>query len=209
MKTKTKLIALALAVVLLVGASVLGTVAYLTANDSVANTFTVGKVALKLDEAKVGADGKALTDEGAARVQANEYKLIPGAVLDKDPTVTVLTGSEPAYVRMLVTINKKAVLDDIGFDMNDVFGGYDGTKWLFAGQTVDGDSMIYEFRYFEEVGAPEGDVVLPTLFATIQVPGAITGDQLASLEGFSITAVAQAIQAEGFADAAAAWAAWQ
>ena len=74
MKTKSKALLLTLCAVLLVAASVMGTMAYLTSNDTVTNTFTVGKVAIKLDEANVGTDGKVID---ATRVKANEYKLLP------------------------------------------------------------------------------------------------------------------------------------
>lgn len=103
MKTKSKALLLTLCAVLLIAASVLGTMAYLTSTDTVTNTFTVGKVEIKLDEAKVNADG--IPEEGAARVQANSYKLMPGTTYTKDPTVTVLNGSEASYVRMKVTFN--------------------------------------------------------------------------------------------------------
>lgn len=44
MKTKSKALLLTLCAVLLVAASVLGTMAYLTSSAEVKNTFTVGKV---------------------------------------------------------------------------------------------------------------------------------------------------------------------
>ena len=50
----------------------------------------------------MGSDGKAITGEGARRVTANRYKYIAGAVLDKDPTPTVLKGSEECYVFLCV-----------------------------------------------------------------------------------------------------------
>lgn len=103
MKTKSKALLLTLCAVLLVAASVLGTMAYLTSSAEVKNTFTVGKVEIKLDEAKVTADG--IPVEGADRVTANSYKLMPGTTYTKDPTVTVKAGSEDSYVRMKVTFN--------------------------------------------------------------------------------------------------------
>lgn len=109
MKTKSKALLLTLCAVLLVAASVLGTMAYLTSSAEVKNTFTVGKVEIKLDEAKVNADG--IPEEGAARVTANSYKLMPGTTYTKDPTVTVKAGSEESYVRMKVTFNNaKAII---------------------------------------------------------------------------------------------------
>ena len=49
MKSKKKVFVTVLCAVLLVAASVLGTMAYLTSNDEVVNTFTVGNVQIKLD----------------------------------------------------------------------------------------------------------------------------------------------------------------
>ena len=103
MKTKSKALLLTLCAVLLVAASVLGTMAYLTSTDTVTNTFTVGKVEIKLNETDV-------TNPNGPRVKANSYKLMPGTTYTKDPTVTVLKGSEDSYVRMKVTFNNAAAL---------------------------------------------------------------------------------------------------
>lgn len=46
------------------------------------------------------------------------------------------------------------------------------------------------------------------MFDAISVPDDVTSDQLATLENFQITVVAEAIQADGFDDADAAWAAF-
>ena len=91
MKTRSKALLLTLCAVLLVAASVLGTMAYLTSTDEVTNTFTVGQVKIKLDEAKANPDGSLVAN--ADRVKANEYKLLPGHTYNKDPMVTVLSGS--------------------------------------------------------------------------------------------------------------------
>ena len=50
MKTRSKALLLTLCAVLLVTASVLGTMAFLTSTDEVKNTFTVGSVNIALDE---------------------------------------------------------------------------------------------------------------------------------------------------------------
>lgn len=107
-KTKTKALLMSLCAVLLVAASVLGTMAYLTDSKDVKNTFTVGNVAIKLDEAKVDENGTQVVDKDGnpvARVTENEYKLLPGHTYVKDPTVTVKTPSVDSYVRMKVTFN--------------------------------------------------------------------------------------------------------
>lgn len=241
MKTKSKALLLTLCAVLLVAASVLGTMAYLTSTDTVTNTFTVGKVEIKLDEAKVTADG--IPVEGADRVTANSYKLMPGTTYTKDPTVTVLNGSEASYVRMKVTFNNAkeiiALCTDPEF-ADEVTGAENAfplirmvnfveanaAKWdgIIPDNMVDtedmlampkyfaydktADTLTYYFYYTDTVGAPNGDVKLPVLFNNITVPEWATGEQLAKLNNFQITVVAEAIQAGSFANAGAAWAAF-
>jgi predicted ribosomally synthesized peptide with SipW-like signal peptide len=96
MKTRSKALLLTLCAVLLVAASMLGTMAYLTSTDEVKNTFTVGQVKITLDEAKVDENGKPV--EGAARVKANSYKLLPGHTYTKDPTIHVDAVSEDSWI---------------------------------------------------------------------------------------------------------------
>ena len=212
MKTKSKALLLTLCAVLLVAASVMGTMAYLTSTDKVENTFTVGKVAIKLDEAKANTDGSLV--DGAARVKANEYKLLPGHTYNKDPMVTVLSGSEASYIKMTVTFSKASALDAIfastGADLTSIFNGYDSANWIYKGNTKDAtaNTRTYEFWYKETVGAPTADVALDALFDSITVPGTITNKQLETIKGMTITVNAYAIQADGFANAEAAWAAY-
>ena len=212
MKTKTKALGLMMAAVLLVTATIFGTMAYLTSTDEVVNTFTVGSVAIQLDEAKANTDGTLV--EGADRVDANSYKLLPGHTYAKDPMVTVLSGSENSYIRMTVTVSKAAELDAI-FDpqkanLLSIFNGYDSTKWIYQGETDDttNNTRTYEFWYKDTVSALEEDVALEALFDSITVPGEINNDQLKTIEGMTITVNAYAIQADGFNNAAAAWAAF-
>ncbi len=101
MKKKGKVLALMLSAAALVAASVFGTMAYLTDEESVTNTFTVGRVGLKLDEADVKPDGTYVTDENT-RVQENEYHLLPGYTYIKDPTIHVSDDSEDCYLFVIV-----------------------------------------------------------------------------------------------------------
>ena len=213
MKTRSKALLLTLCAVVLVVATVFGTMAYLTSTDKVTNTFTVGSVKIKLDEAKANTDGTLV--EGADRVKANEYKLLPGHTYNKDPMVTVIKGSEPSYVKMTVTFSNAKELDDIfapdGANLTSIFNGYDAGNWIAKGNTKDAtaNTRTYEFWYKETVGAPDADVALDALFDSITVPGEITNEQLATIEGMTITVNAYAIQADGFDDAAAAWEAFK
>lgn len=234
MKTKSKALLLTLCAVLLIAASVLGTMAYLTSTDTVTNTFTVGKVEIKLDETDI-------TNPTGPRVQANSYKLMPGTTYTKDPTVTVKAGSEESYVRMKVTFNNATKIIALCTDPEFAGDGPTGVENAFPlirmvnytdtaelywdGLLLDNmfeteemlampkyfvydetaDTLTYIFYYRETVTAPTADVVLPVLFDTIKVPEWVTGEQLAALNNFQITVIAEAIQAGSFADAADAW----
>ena len=96
MRTKTKALVLALCAVLLVVTTVFVTMAFLTSEDSVQNTFTVGEVTISLDELDV--DDSDNDDSTTDRDKANEYKLIPGKTYTKDPTIHVGAKSEPCYL---------------------------------------------------------------------------------------------------------------
>ncbi len=162
------------------------------------------------------------TVEDADRIHdGNTYKLIPGHTYVKDPTVTVKAGSERSYVRMFVTFNYSSQLDTVvpNADLTSIFNGYNA-KWQLADVVEDSkaNTRTYEFRYADTVTTlePKEDDVLEPLFTGFTLPSNITKEQLATLvttddEGnitdqFKITVVAQAIQADTFADANDAWA---
>lgn len=233
MKTKSKALLLTLCAVLLIAASVLGTMAYLTSTDTVTNTFTVGKVEITLDETDV-------TNPNGPRVKANSYKLMPGTTYTKDPTVTVKVGSEESYVRMKVTFNNATEIialctdpefaDEVtgvenAFPLIRMVNYTDTAELYWDGLLLDNmydtedmlampkyfaydaatDTLTYYFYYTDTVGTPDGDVKLPVLFDSIKVPEWVTGEQLKALDNFRITVIAEAIQAGSFADADDAW----
>ncbi len=202
--------------VLLVSLSVGATLAYLTSTTgTVKNTFTVGSVNIKLDEAKVDEYGK---PEGSTRTTTgNAYKLLPGHTYTKDPTVTVESGSEKCYVRIQVTVDQldslKAAFPQTIYPTyyaGDVFllqnlvNGWDNKTWLFNSFS----GSTYEFWYKDVVDAGEAEVKLDALFDSITIPGEVSEKQLAHMDKVDINIVAHAIQADGFNAAADAWAQW-
>ena len=212
MKSKAKVLLLVLCAVLLVAGSVMGTLAYLTDRQEVVNTFTVGDVNIKVDEAPVTPDGK--PEEGKDRVEGNEYHLIPGQTYTKDPTMTVVKGSEESYVRMMVTINRISELRAIfGADFlpHEFIEGKDSNIWVYESTVENGDNTVtYEFRYHKTVDAFEAteDIVLEPLFTSFTVPGTLTGEQLATIADLEIRVEGHAIQTLSFATDDAAWAAF-
>ncbi|MBR4036564.1 MAG: SipW-dependent-type signal peptide-containing protein [Oscillospiraceae bacterium] len=232
MKKTKKIVALVLAAVMLVCTTVAATVAYLTSTTEVVeNTFTVGNVKITLDEAPV--TDKGLKDNSAStRVTDNSYHVYPGMTYDKDPQVHVKAGSEEAYIRMQVTVSDLNALKNAfpqakypTWYNGDVFllqmlvSGWDETVWLTKG--FDTKTGIYEFWYKDTVDASESatDIDLEPLFTNVIIPETITNivpegaasgtlSEFEYLNNIKINVVAHAIQAEGFANAEAAWGEW-
>ncbi len=201
---KKKVLTIALSVALIAAAVTGATLAFFTDAKTAENTFTVGNVAIILDEAPVEriADeygiAEWVTDDGSERITANTYeKVYPGAVLPKDPIVWN-TGASPAYVRVKVVILNAAQwgLDDVSAILN----GLNMTDWTLDGtQSSEGAvTLTYSYNTVLAAGSDTG-----ALFTAVSIP-----DEAEALENFKINLMAEAIQAEGFADADAAWAAF-
>ena len=207
MKKTKKILALALAAVMLVCTTVAATVAYLTANTGVVNnTFTVGSVAIELDEAlvdiygekylKVENNAEVETTKGSEdRVKGNDYKLIPGHTYIKDPTVYVNGGSEPCYVfvKVAVSSNVNGVLDNFAIN----------SDWIEL-------ASVENVYYYKDVVdarsiATSVKVALTPVFTQFKVLDSANVSVVTSTDAISVDAYA--VQADGFDSAAAAWAA--
>ena len=202
--------------VLLVSLSVGATLAYLTSTtQTVKNTFTVGNVEITLDEAEVNEYGEVVT--GADRVTANTYKLLPGRTYVKDPIVHVKAGSERCYVRVEVKVSniekvKQAFPADKYptfyqgelFLLQSLVQGWDKTLW----PCVSYENGTYGFWYANIMDAREAARDTAAVFSAIKVPETADNTAIKLLDGVTVDVVGYAIQADGFADAAAAWAAY-
>lgn len=107
---KKKTLALLLALVLVFGAAVGGTIAYLTdTTGPVTNTFTVGNIDIDLDETKT------------------DFKMVPGCDIAKDPVVTVTANSEACW--LFVKIDESENLDSfISYSVASDWTQGDGTN---------------------------------------------------------------------------------
>ena len=200
MKTKSKALLLSLCAVMLVAASIFGTLAYLTDTDTVANTFTVGQVGITLDEAAVNSDGTYVSD-GTARVHANEYHLMPGHEYIKDPTVHVDDSSEDSWIFVKVENGLSA------FEAKSAEGVYQNiADQIIANEwnelELEGVTGVYYKKYAK--GQEDKDL---EVFAEFKI-----ADNANDVEGWSsipgtndIVVTAYAVQADGFDNAADAW----
>lgn len=199
MKKTTKALLLSLCAVMLVTASVLGTMAYLTSTDEVKNTFTVGNVAITLDEQDVDNSTAGEND----RDKANAYKLMPGHTYTKDPIVHVASTSEDCYLFVKV-VNEISAIEGV----TTVAQQMTAKGW----QTVEGQTDVYV--YIGTEAAATGPAVVKAnenvpVFEAFTVSGTVDNTTLASYAGKTITVTAYAIQADGFSGKTASeiWAA--
>ena len=208
MKTAKKAMLLTLCALVLVAATVMGTLAYLTSTDEVVNTFTVGKIGITLDEAPTDVYGKEIDGD---RRDANAYKLIPGHKYLKDPTVHVAADSEESY--LFVTVNNgiealeaadteagkttiAAQMEALGWTALE---NYPGVFTYKTTVTDDTDSNV--------PGGTKGDFVV---FQNFTINTTVTAEDLQNDEiDYSdalVTVTAYAVQKDGFGTADAAWA---
>lgn len=153
MKSMKKTIAVAVAISMIFGCVIGGTIAWLTANsDTVTNTFTTSGIAIELKET-----------EGTLNGQDREFKMVPGYTIAKDPTVTVEGGSEDCYLFVKV---------EEGNGLANYLDYTVDTTWT-ALPDVAG-------VYYREVAAADADQTFTVLTDNkVTVKGSVTKDDMA------------------------------
>ena len=166
-------------------AAVTGTLAWYTANDEITNTFTVGNIEMTLTETKIGTENEMTSED-------QQYKIVPGVDIKKDPTVTIQANSEDCYVFVQV-LDSLTDVDGISIEAY-------GDKW----ELKDANSHIYQYKFAEGdkayvVPKSDKDTTLQAVFKTIKVDGdLVTPDVLGGIgESDRIEVKVYAHQAEG------------
>ena len=179
-----------LALVLVIALSVAGTYAYLTSQDTVTNTFTVGKVAITLDEAKVDVDGNLVAN--ADPVKGNAYKLVPGHEYIKNPTAHFKAESEASYLFVKVENGISAIE---AADNNTIADQIKANGWT----ALDGVANVY----YKQVDANTGaDAIDYPVFGSFKIAD---NANTAAYGTAQIVVTAYAIQADGMTSATDAW----
>lgn len=212
--TKKRFVAILLCVTLVALAAIGATFAYLTDTKTVDNTFTMGNVAIKLDETNVN-------DPEGARVTSNEYNVYPGAVVTKDPIVHN-TGKNAAYIRATVNVSNWMNLCAAYYpDFKETFpnDGYKAALNLLVGELGEGWSVVgveagdtftigqFDAKFILKYdGALASGADTTAMFQTVTIPAGIDNANTDSFK--EVKVVAQAIQADGFDTWEAAFAAY-
>lgn len=178
-----RLLVMILALTLIIGGIVGGSVAWLTAQtDPVVNTFTVGDIDITLSESP-----------------NLDLKMVPGNTIAKDPTVTVLANSEACW--LFVKVEKSANFDD--FMTYSMVSGW---------QKLNVNSVDVPGVYYREVSATDAKngveygIILKN---EVSVNDGVTKTDMENLKKSknypTLTFTAYAVQKDNIADAAAAW----
>lgn len=184
MKNLKKSIALLVAVSMIVGCVIGGTLAWLTATTvPVTNTFTVGNVDITLAET------------------TTDYKMVPGNTIAKDPKVTVVGGSEACWLFVKI-------------DKSDNYGTYLEDYTLATGWTaLTGELGVYyrevsasdSDQSFYVLGAKSG---YTNGFVTVKdtvTKGMMDDIKNGTTSAPTLTFTAYAVQKDNVATAADAW----
>ena len=192
-RVNMKPLALIMALVLTLGGVIGGTVAWLIATpDPVVNTFTYGDINIDLDETDTKLD-----DDNDPNT--NEYEMMPGQSITKDPEITVKSGSEEMW--LFVKLEKSSNFD--------TFMEYTVADGWTALSGVDG--VYYQHITVEDVATADKAIAV-IKNNTVTVKETVTKDQLNALDSGSsanyptLTVTAYAVQYAGNATAADAWA---
>lgn len=181
----TKVFLSLLALVLVVGCAVGGTIAWLTATtEPVVNTFTYGKIKIELTE-----------------TTGNAYKIIPGVNISKDPKVTVKADSEACWLFVKVAEEGTFVADRVNYSI--------ANGWMPL------DATNHPGVYYREVNAVTADTDFYVLAGDTTYPnGVVTVSENLTkkdIKGLTETRpqlifTAYAVQKDGINTAAEAWA---
>jgi len=196
MKKGLKVLVVLLCAVMLVAASVMGTLAYLTSQDSVKNTFTVGNVTIALDEYVVNPEtGKKTGNElVAADTNGNKgmqnLKLVPGREVEKHPFVTVKGNSESCWLFVKV---ENGLVDYEASGNTTVAEQLNAKGWV----PLAGVANVY---YYKDIVPASEDNQTFDVFTSVKI-----ADNAESVAGWAeiatkgnIVVTAYAIQSEGF-----------
>lgn len=173
-----RVLAMAVALTLIIGGIIGGSVAWLTAKtDPVVNTFTVGDINITLDES-----------------ENLDLKMVPGKTITKDPKVTVESGSEACW--LFVKIEKSTN-----------YGTYLEDPILAEGwEALTGVDGVY-YRKVDAATAATGAEFAVLKDNEVKVKNTVTKSNMetAKIAAPTLTFTAYAVQSDNVVDAKTAW----
>ena len=174
-KKKSIAVAIVLALLLFIG----GMLAYFTDIDTKTNVFTVGKIDISLNEPNWDAE--------------DAKDIIPGATIDKDPTVKNESKTNSAYVFVTVTVPAK--------DASTPFFTYSkNSAWTEIGTEKYADGKIthvYAYGSNSAMTELETEVSTAAVFNKVTFLSTLTAADLGTVTSLDIVVNAYGIQTDG------------
>jgi len=180
----SKLFVMMLALVLVFGCAVGGTIAWLTAEtDPVVNTFTYGDIDITLDE-----------------TTGSDYKIIPGVNISKDPKVTVKAGSEACWLFVKVEEEGEFVANKVIYSVAEGWTKGDGRSIPANVYYRSVDAVTTDTDFYVLAGDttyPNGVITVSSILTKADVNRITVQPKL--------TFTAYAVQKDGITDVTTAW----
>lgn len=187
--------------------------------DNTPNYVTSGEVwdGQYFSDAQIEADAAAYKE---GYFQEHSQNMVPGANVRKNPYVKN-TGSNDAYIRIrtLIPVSLFDVIDNgpsywtttamnEGQVTSNAVNTYNNSGATAVKQVERDGIKYYEYDFTFTKAVKPGELTFWNVWGNIAINKDATAEDLANVESFDVLFEADAIQAEGFADAAAAFAAF-
>ncbi len=185
-------------------------------SENTPNYVTSGEVwnGQYFSDAQIEADAATYKDGYFAK---HSQKMVPGANVRKNPYVKN-TGANDAYIRIrtLIPVSLFDVIDNgpsywtstamnEGQVTSNAVNTYN-TSGAKAVKQVERDGiMYYEYDFTFVKAVKSGELTFWNVWGNIAINKDATAEDLANVDSFDVIFEADAIQADGFADATAAW----
>ena len=178
-----KIAAVIAAIVLVIGCTAGGTVAWLVSKpDAIVNTFTIGDINAELTE--------------TAKTETTEFKIVPGVNITKNPVATVEAKSEDCYLFVQLTEENWPAFTEAGSSTRKV-------KY----EIENGWTELEKGVYYREVAKKDTDQPFPVLKDNkVTVSNTLTKQEANAITAQpKLTVAVYAVQKEGMGSAADAW----
>lgn len=208
-----KIVAVLLAVVLLIGGTIGGTLAWLKdTTPVVTNTFTVGDVTLTLKESPIAVTNGNVSYGTPTEDVSNVYPALPGATYKKDPVVTVDADSEKCYLFIKFEYTTAA---NYYYTYKSNLNSENGWSKLESASHTDNENGIVTEVWYCTVDKSNTDTsfsLLADLGGTYDAgitlavrTDTVTNDTVTTASAQSLKYTAYAVQYDNVADATVAW----
>lgn len=179
------------AIVLLAIVAVGGAIAYFTDTDTKTNTFTIGNVDITLSE-----EHWSTTDSNNNNIPDAAENIAPGVSVAKDPVITNVSATAPAYVYAKVEIpcTTDATPVEI-FTLNSI-----GSGWTLMNDGACNNGVatkVYNYGTASAMTALAAGSATPAVFSSVSLNSSITGSENGLSGNKNVVVTGYGIQTNG------------